>query len=296
MRRGSGRVSAFVVVAAVIGLAGAPGAGARSGPALVPCNSIGASRYQCSFWPAGDGIHGGTPVQSSSGRRVGFLNSGSDWVVCQRIGATVRRGTLANHWWAWTEANDRSWGWVSALYGRGGDNYGAFQGVPACPPSQGPPPGGAATPPPAPAPPPPAPSGPTLRQRAHAIMDKTYSAFISYKRHVHPAPFDWSSDGCSIPGKGVPGWVGKLVRSVASLFNQPCQLHDFGYRNFGSGLKLGPDENTRHWIDDRFYHEMQRLCNRKYHVWYRIANKEACLNEAHGMFLAVRGFGESSYH
>jgi hypothetical protein len=302
MRKGSGKGLVAVIVAAAIALAGAPGAAAQGHPAPVPCTSIGGARYQCSFWPAGDGIHGGAPVQSSDGKRVGFLNAGSNWVVCQRVGGTVTQGALANNWWAWTEANDHGWGWVNALYGHGGDNYGAFRGVPACPASQGFPPGGAATPAPTPQPPPtpqpapPPPPGPTLSQRAHAIMDKTYGAFIAYKQHVHPAPFDWHSDGCSIPGKGVPGSVGTLVKSVANLFNQPCQLHDFGYRNFGTGLKLGPDENTRHWIDDRFYHEMQRLCNSKYHAWYRIANKEACLNEAHSMFLAVRGFGESSYH
>jgi Prokaryotic phospholipase A2 len=297
MRKGSGKSATVLGVAAAIVLAGAPSASATGGPAPVPCTSIGGGRHQCSFWPAGDGIHSGSPVQSSSGKRVGFLNYGSNWVVCQRIGGTVTRGSLANDWWAWTEANDRSWGWVNALYGHGGANYGAFRGVPACPASQGFPRGGAPTPTPLPPPPPPPPPpGPTLLQRATAIMNKTYSAFIAYKRNVHPKPFIWSSDGCSIPGKNVPGWVGALVKSVSNLFNEPCQLHDFGYRNFGKGLALAPDENTRHWIDDRFYHEMQRLCNDKYSAWYRLANKEACLNEAHGMFLAVRGFGESSYH
>jgi hypothetical protein len=215
MRKRSGKGSAAVVVAAAIALAGAPGAGAQGHPAPVPCTSIGGARYQCSFWPAGDGIHGGAPVQSSSGTRVGFLNSGSDWVVCQRVGGTVTQGTSANNWWAWTEANDHSWGWVSALYGHGGDNYGAFRGVPACPASQGFPPAGAATPAPTPPPPPTPPPGPTLSQRPTRSWTK---------------PTARSSR--------------TLVKSVATLFNQPCQLHDFGYRNFGTGLKLGPDENT----------------------------------------------------
>lgn len=262
----------------------------QGGPAPVPCTSIGGGKHQCQFWPAGDGIHNGAPVLSSKSKRVGFLNSGSNWVICERFGATVKQGSLANHWWAWTEANDHRWGWVNALYGRGGDNYGDFGGVPACDTSHGYPPGGAPPSPPPHQRRPPSP-GPTLRQRANRIMNMTYSAFIAYKRDVHPRPFDWNTDGCSIPGRHAPDWVGALVRSVANLFNQPCQLHDFGYRNYGKGLKLAPDENTRHWIDDRFYHEMQRLCNHKYHAWYRIANKEACLNEAHSMFLAVRAFG-----
>jgi hypothetical protein len=62
-------------------------------------------------------------------------------------------------------------------------------------------------------------------------MKKDYNSFVAYKRSVHPAPFNWSDDGCSGPF---------LIRPVyRSLFNRPCQLHDFGYRNYGGGLRLG---------------------------------------------------------
>jgi hypothetical protein len=96
MRKRSAKGSVAVVVAAAIALVGAPGAGAQGHPAPVPCTSIATARYQCSFWPAGDGIHGGAPVQSSSGKRVGFLNAGANWVVCQRVGGTVTQGAFAN--------------------------------------------------------------------------------------------------------------------------------------------------------------------------------------------------------
>lgn len=95
-----------------------------------------------------------------------------------------------------------------------------------------------------------------------------------------PAPydsFDWTSDGCSPPTPG----------SWKKLFDGPCQLHDFGYRNFGKGLTLGRSEDTRHWIDDRFEAEMKRLCNDRYpHPW-QYPNREACFKEAEIIHAAV---------
>ncbi|MBO0767027.1 MAG: hypothetical protein J2P50_20880, partial [Hyphomicrobiaceae bacterium] len=120
--------------------------------AQVPCRSIGGGKHQCRFWPAGDGIHHGAPVQNHRGKVVGRLNQGSNWVICERSGATIKRGSLANYWWAWTEANDHKRGWVNALYGQGGDNYGDFMGVPPCSTNHGYPPGGAPPPPPRPKP------------------------------------------------------------------------------------------------------------------------------------------------
>jgi hypothetical protein len=96
-----------------------------------------------------------------------------------------------------------------------------------------------------------------------------------------PSPynaFDWSDDGCSPP----------TPDSWKSLFNGPCQLHDFGYRNFGKGLSLGRNENTRSWIDNRFRIEMQRLCNNNFpHPW-QYPNREACFNEAQIIWQGVR--------
>jgi hypothetical protein len=96
-----------------------------------------------------------------------------------------------------------------------------------------------------------------------------------------PSPynaFDWTDDGCSPP----------TPDSWKSLFNGPCQLHDFGYRNFGKGLSLGRNENTRSWIDNRFRIEMQRLCNNNFpHPW-QYPNREACFNEAQIIWQGVR--------
>lgn len=37
-----------------------------------------------------------------------------------------------------------------------------------------------------------------------------------------------------------------------------------GYRNYGHGLALSPNEDTRNWIDDRFHAEMNRICDTRF--------------------------------
>jgi hypothetical protein len=100
-----------------------------------------------------------------------------------------------------------------------------------------------------------------------------------------PSPynkFDWTTDSCSRP----------TPASWKRMFDAPCQLHDFGYRNFGNGLKLGSDENTRAWVDSRFRAEMKRLCNDSFGRAWQKLNREACFNEADVMFAAVRNFNK----
>jgi len=119
-------------------------------------------------------------------------------------------------------------------------------------------------------------------------MRKHYEAFIEFKRTQHPAPFEWSDDGCSGP-------LG--VREVyRHLFNKPCQLHDFGYRNYGGVLRLGRDEPTRGWIDRRLRTEMQRVCSDHFRRWWQAANKATCRIQAQEIWIAVRHFGRSSFY
>jgi hypothetical protein len=144
-----------------------------------------------------------------------------------------------------------------------------------------------------------------LEQERYATetMNLSYTAFLARKSDFtsngcnanHPKPggcrkpspynsFDWTTDGCSPPTPS--GWK--------DLFDGPCQLHDFGYRNFGKGLTLGRDEDTRAWIDGRFETEMKRLCNNNFpHPW-QILNREACFKEAEIMWAAVRTFNDWS--
>lgn len=74
----------------------------------------------------------------------------------------------------------------------------------------------------------------------HAFLDESALA---------PAPFDWSTDGCS-----------STPASWAGFFDAPCRQHDFGYRNLGRGLALRPTERVRRWVDGRFLTELRRAC------------------------------------
>jgi hypothetical protein len=120
-----------VASAALIGLLlGAPVATAQ---APVPCYSIGDGRFNCDWWPPGDGRSAGALVVADR-TTVGFLHQGTNWVVCQERGGDVHnsRGYL-NHWFAWTTADNGQTGWASAIEARGGDNFGPFGGgVPNC--------------------------------------------------------------------------------------------------------------------------------------------------------------------
>ncbi|MEV5721796.1 phospholipase A2 [Amycolatopsis mediterranei] len=94
--------------------------------------------------------------------------------------------------------------------------------------------------------------------------------------------FDWTDDGCS--GADQIGPVSNVYRN---LFNKPCRLHDFGYRNFGKGLSLGRTEDVRAMIDARFRVEMERLCNATFTKWWQVANRKLCLGEAAAVWAAV---------
>ena len=124
---------------------------------------------------------------------------------------------------------------------------------------------------------PPPPGHVSLRQEAISIMELTYKQFGWMRSHDPIGPFNWTSDGCSWTP---PDW--------AQLFRPACRLHDFGYRNFGNGLRLQHTEARRAWIDGRFYTEMKRICNDKYSAWWRVANDAACHSEAWTMYKVVR--------
>jgi hypothetical protein len=90
-----------------------------------------------------------------------------------------------------------------------------------------------------------------------------------------PAPynqFDWTDDGCS--GAEFAWGAGHAVTNwYRDLFNQPCRLHDFGYRNLGNGLSLHRHEDMRRLIDSRFLVEMRRLCNNNFQGRARTVNR-----------------------
>lgn len=140
LRRPSPRRLLTVIAVAIIAATSLAAPAAVADPAQVPCTANGGV-YYCTFYPVGDGYSAGAPVQSSDGNVAGYLNQGFNYVFCQQVGGEDTSDGYYNNWWAWTEANDGSYGWVSALWGTGGDNDGAFAGVPNCGGLYGVPPG-----------------------------------------------------------------------------------------------------------------------------------------------------------
>ncbi len=109
-----------------------PAQASGAAPATTPCSGWnghyfnGGKEYNCSF-------DGTTPVRNKYNTLVGTFRAGTNWVTCQAKGSTIRLGTsYYNYWWAYTEADNGAIGWVNAVYGSGGDNYGGFSGVPVC--------------------------------------------------------------------------------------------------------------------------------------------------------------------
>ena len=121
---------------------------------------------------------------------------------------------------------------------------------------------------------------------ADAIMGMDYKTFVEYAGIRAPRPFDWNTDGCSSP----------TPPSLRRLFSMPCQQHDFGYRNYGRGLRLGRNENTRGWIDGRLLTESRRLCDISFSRWYQKANKATCRSQAYSMWVAVRHGGRPAFY
>ncbi|MGW7081445.1 phospholipase A2 [Streptomyces sp. NPDC054871] len=101
------------------------------------------------------------------------------------------------------------------------------------------------------------------------------------------APYDWSNDGCSVPGGMAP---------YMKLFTPACKLHDFGYRNYGTRnqhLSLDPTGPRKQQVDERFLAEMRRLCDK--HRPGLIRNK-ACHGAAHAFYDAVRIGGHKAFY
>jgi hypothetical protein len=136
MRKCSVRARLAVPFLALLlcGIAGTYWADASfASPAPTPCSGwnghyfSGMKEYNCSFDLT-------SPVRDKYNNQVGTLAPGTNWVLCQRRGSTIHLGTsYYNYWWAFTVADNNARGWVNAVYGSAGDNYGSFQGVPLCP-------------------------------------------------------------------------------------------------------------------------------------------------------------------
>lgn len=106
------------------------------------------------------------------------------------------------------------------------------------------------------------------------LLSVDHRAFLATKA-LAPPPFDWSTDGCT---RAPAAW--------ARTFDEPCQQHDFGYRNLGRGLRLRATEGARAWVDRRLLVELRRVCAERF---ARVA-RTRCRIQARAMYAAVRLF------
>ncbi|MFC8920790.1 phospholipase A2 [Streptomyces sp. NPDC057116] len=125
-------------------------------------------------------------------------------------------------------------------------------------------------------------AAPTVREQADRIMNLTYREFA---RTPRVAPFNWTTDGCSVPTGYAP---------YSEVFRPACVQHDFGYRNYGANheLRLSPTRETKNWIDGRFRTEMERVCQDTYLTPLRHLN---CVNAAQAYYLAVSVGGDRAF-
>jgi hypothetical protein len=136
-----------------------------------------------------------------------------------------------------------------------------------------------------------------LRAQAYQIMSRDYHAFHDFKTRQHPRPFNWRDDGCSVPNSVValsPATFA-ATRAYARLFDWPCEMHDFGYRNYGGKrLRLDRSEKARGWVDWRLLIETQRACTNSYRG--KPIRLKACKGASRAFYSAVHRFGRSAFY
>jgi hypothetical protein len=118
-----------------------------------------------------------------------------------------------------------------------------------------------------------------LRRQADAWMAAPLATFLSAKAAA-PRPFDWSDDGCSV----VPD------HPLGLAFRDACRRHDFGYRNYGRGLRLDPTPARRRQIDRRFLADLQASCRGA-----RTPMRVVCPALAWTYYEGVRAFGGGAF-
>ena len=127
----------------------------------------------------------------------------------------------------------------------------------------------------------------TLRQRADQVMFGNNGNFIKARDNTRKSSldlrFNWSSDDCSVP-KAVKFVVPET--GIGSLvFSNQCKQHDFGWRNYGNGLRLSRTASTKLSIDSHFGGLMRDRCGA---WWIRASGQQApCKTTAAAFQVAV---------
>ena len=111
-----------------------------------------------------------------------------------------------------------------------------------------------------------------------AIMRLSLAQFQALKDQA-PSPYDWNDDGCS-----VPSWTYHFS------FNDACERHDFGYRNFGRDREYNPSDSRRAMVDGVFLSDLNHIC-----AGYSIFVRPLCYSEAAAGYQLVHVFGGRAF-
>ncbi len=92
------------------------------------CTKLAPGQFECTVGNA----NGALVFQAGTLNQSGTIGSGPQPFYCQSSGAEHAVGNLRNHWWAWTESAQGTFGWVSVINLSGGVNDQPEPGLPFC--------------------------------------------------------------------------------------------------------------------------------------------------------------------
>jgi hypothetical protein len=174
---------------------------------------------------------------------------------------------------------------------------GFIPGVPRCPAPQAPAP---QAPQPTPAP------GPSDREIARSIVDAVAFEDVYGPKYgfwkAHPFKgISWDTNGCSVPTSLLKANYKTLIvgfsLDYSSVFKKSCDRHDFGYRNYGKGLKLERTDAQRAKIDRKLSDNMDLQCKKRFgHKVLEYAQRKTCFRVSGLFYRAVRAFGGSKFY
>jgi hypothetical protein len=92
------------------------------------CTKLAPGQFECTV----GGTIGALVFQAGTLNQSGTIGSGPQPFYCQSSGAEHTFKSLRNHWWAWTESAQGTFGWVSVIDLAGGANDQPEPGLPFC--------------------------------------------------------------------------------------------------------------------------------------------------------------------
>ncbi len=122
---------------------------------------------------------------------------------------------------------------------------------------------------------------PQYKPNIDSYMSMSMASF-KQARAAHPAPYNWTADGCSTSPDYPSGFN----------FKDACNRHDFGYRNYGKGsIKASPFDSTRAAVDSRLRTDLMNECAR-----YSGSTRSDCEDLANTYYAGVRIAGGKAFY